>query len=193
MSFVLTSLWIICSVEDGTTIMLVRLTNTSYTFPVVMLPQVTRMDENPLFLTLRSKSQNQYRYRYIQSSTSNCFHSQSVYFPQPINDIKIKNGVRLRSHGRSENYETTWRRDFKTLRRFFSQNLLERSFRLALFSLTCLFCIFSVGLSCIEEFSCWDSVHFFSRYFFTRGLVNLYFYFQIVIDLIFSSIFCNRR
>ena len=48
---------------------------------------------------------------------------------------------------------------------------LERSFAIALFcttlfSLTCLFCISSVGSSCIEKFSCWDSVHFFLRYFF---------------------------
>ena len=79
---------------------------------------------------------------------------------------------------------TTWWTDFKTLRCFFSRNLLEHSFAIAffhsaLFSLTCLFCISSVGSSCIEEFSCWDSVHFFLRYFFTRALVNSLFIFNL--------------
>ena len=82
------------------------------------------------------------------------------------------------------NYETTWWTDFKTLRRFFSRNLIERSFaivlfRSALFSLTCLFCISSEGSSCVEEFSYWDSVQFFLRYFFTRALVNSLFIFSL--------------
>ena len=69
-----------------------------------------------------------------------------------------KNGVCLRSHGRSENYEVTWWTGFKISRRFCSRNLLKRSFAIALFcsalfSLTCLFWISLVGSSCIEEFS----------------------------------------
>ena len=88
------------------------------------------------------------------------------------------------SHGRSENYETTRWTDFKTLTHFYSRNLLERSFaialfRSALFSLTCLFCISLIGSPCIEEFSCWDSVHFFLRYFFTHALVNSLFIFNV--------------
>ena len=102
-----------------------------------------------------------------------------IYSISDFSSLKLlkKNRVCLRPHGRTENYEITWSTDFKTLRRFFSRNLLERSFaialfRSALFSLTCLFCITSVGSSCIEEFTCWDSVHFVLRYFFTRALVD---------------------
>ena len=110
----------------------------------------------------------------------NCLLFEMTWFPFERN----KNGVSLRSHGRRENYETTWWTDFKALRRFFSRNLLERSFaialfRSALFSLTYLFWISSIGISCIEDFSCWDSVHFFLRYFFTRALVNSLFIFNL--------------
>ena len=101
----------------------------------------------------------------------------------------------LRSHGRSENYDTTWWTDFKT-RRFLSRNLLERSFDMTLSFGTIYFNLLVL--------------HFLARVTLHRGILLLRFsallfkiflhtriskfpfYFQFVIDLIFSSIFCNR-
>ena len=85
---------------------------------------------------------------------------------------------------------TTWWTDFKTLRRFFSRNLLESSFaialfRSALFSLTCLFLHFLGSVILHRRIQLLRLSALLFRIFLHSRISEFPFYFQFVIDLIF--------
>ena len=107
---------------------------------------------------------------------------------------KEKNCVCLRSHGRSENYETSWGTDFKTFllkkpsRTFLSHCSL--SFGIIFFNFLVFHFLGRVILHRRIQLLRFSALLF--RIFLHTRTSQFPLYFQFVIDLIFSSIFCNR-
>ena len=123
-----------------------------------------------------------------------------TYFPQlsaweSVNILYKKIGLYLRSHGRNDNYETTWSTDIKTF-------LLTKPSRTFFCHCSLSFCIFSLTLLVLHFFGramfhpriqlLRFSAHLFTIFLHTR-ISQFPIYYQFVIDLILSSIFCNRR